>query len=165
MEVLFSPDWGLVIWSAVSFFTLFLLLKKMAYKPILNMMKKREETIKASLDKAEETRVEAERLFEEYKNQLDEARKEAQKIIEEGRAVAENAKQEINQKANEEAKKILDSAQNEIRAEKEKALVEIQTNLADLVVEAASKVVQKSLDKENHLGLIEDYTTKLRELT
>ena len=81
---MFKFEPGLIIWTLVSFFILLILLKKVAFPPILQGMKKREETIKQQLDEAQKTKKEAETLMEDYKRQLAEARSEAQKIINEG---------------------------------------------------------------------------------
>jgi len=164
VDVLFHPETGLIFWSLVSFLLLFVLLKTMAYKPILGMMEKRENKIKESLDEAEKTRLEAEKLFADYQKQIENARKEAQTLIDDGRKIAEKMKEEIAEKAEEEAERLVKRAQAEIELKKERAFAEIQGKVADLAISAASKVVGKVLSEKDHIGLVEDSIADLRNL-
>jgi F-type H+-transporting ATPase subunit b len=161
---MFKFEPGLIIWTLVSFFILLILLKKVAFPPILQGMRKREETIRQQLDDAQKTKKEAETLLEDYKRQLAEARSEAQKIINEGKGLGESMRKEIVQKAQEESNQIVKRAQEEIELQKQKALMELQEKIADLSVMAASKVINKSLNLEDHRRLVEDYISKVGEL-
>jgi len=161
---MFKFEPGLIIWTLVSFFILLILLKKVAFPPILKGMKKREETIKQQLDDAQKTKKEAETLLEDYKRQLADARSEAQKIINEGKGLGESIRKEVIQKAQEESNQIVKRAQEEIELQKQKALMELQEKIADLSVMAASKVINKSLNLEDHRRLVEDYISKVGEL-
>ncbi len=161
---MFKFEPGLIIWTLVSFFILLILLKKVAFPPILKGMKKREETIKQQLDEAQKTKKEAETLLDDYKRQLADARSEAQKIINEGKGLGESIRKEVIQKAQEESNQIVKRAQEEIELQKQKALMELQEKIADLSVMAASKVINKSLNLEDHRRLVEDYISKVGEL-
>jgi F-type H+-transporting ATPase subunit b len=161
---MFKFEPGLIIWTLVSFFILLVLLKKVAFPPILKGMKKREETIKQQLDDAQKTKKEAETLLDDYKRQLADARSEAQKIINEGKGLGESIRKEVIQKAQEESNQIVKRAQEEIELQKQKALMELQEKIADLSVMAASKVINKSLNLEDHRRLVEDYISKVGEL-
>ena len=161
---MFKFEPGLIIWTLVSFFILLVLLKKVAFPPILKGMKKREETINQQLDDAQKTKKEAETLLDDYKRQLADARSEAQKIINEGKGLGESIRKEVIQKAQEESNQIVKRAQEEIELQKQKALMELQEKIADLSVMAASKVINKSLNLEDHRRLVEDYISKVGEL-
>jgi F-type H+-transporting ATPase subunit b len=161
---MFQLEPGLMIWTVISFVILLVLLWKVTYKPISRALKKREDTIRNSLEEAKKTRESAEALFGDYKNQLAQAREEAQKILSEGKMMGENVKKEIIQKAHEEANQIVKRAQEEIEFQKEKALMDLKERIADLTIMAASKVIEKSLDKTDHEQLLEDYISKVGEL-
>ena len=161
---MFQAEPGLMIWTVISFTILLVLLWKVAYKPITKALKKREDTIRDSLEEANKTRESAETLLNDYKNQLAQARKEAQKIISEGKVMGENVKKEIIQKAHEESNQIVKRAQEEIEFQKEKALMELKERIADLTIMAASKVIEKSLDKKDHEQILNDYISKVGEL-
>jgi len=141
--------------NLAAFAVLFVLLWKFAFPPITKMLDERAEKIRESLDKAEETRVEAERMLEEYKVQMAEARKEAAHVVEQGRKVAESMKDEIVAKANEEAAAMLVKAREGIEAEKRAAMADLQRSVADLSAAALRKVIGSELTRDDHLKLIE----------
>jgi F-type H+-transporting ATPase subunit b len=140
--------------SLVSFGVLFLLMWKFALPPITKMLDDRAAKIKDSLEKAEETRVEAERLLDEYKAQLAEARLEANRVIEQGRKVADSMKAEIVAKANEERESMLARARDEIQGEKRTAMAELQAQVADLSVAVAGRLIGATLSADEHKALI-----------
>jgi F-type H+-transporting ATPase subunit b len=161
---MFQAEPGLMIWTAISFVILLILLWKVAYKPITGALKKREETIRSTLEEAKKDRDSAEALVEKYEAQIAQARDEAQKILAEGKMLGENVRKEIIQKAHEEANQIVKRAQEEIGFQKEKALMELKERIADLTIMAASKVVAKTLDKKDHEQLLEEYVSKVGEM-
>lgn len=144
-----------VIVSLVSFLVLFVILGKFAFPPVTKMLDERADRIRESLEKAEETRIEAERLLEEYRVQMAEARAEAGKVIEQGRTVAENMKNEIVAKAREEAEAEKTKAIDAIKAEKLAAMAELQASVADLSVAVAGKIIGQKLSAADHAALIE----------
>ena len=150
--------------SLVSFAVLFVVMWKFALPPITKMLDERAEKIKDSLEKAEETRVEAERLLNEYKEQLAEARLESSRVIEQGRKVAETMKDEIVAKANEERESILARAREEIQGEKRIALAELQASVADLSVAVAGRIIGTTLSASDHAALIEKYVAEVGTL-
>jgi len=158
------PIWSEVWVSLLSFGVLFLLMWKLALPPITNMLDERAEKIKDSLEKAEETRVEAERLLNEYKEQLAEARLESNRVIEQGRKIAESMKDEIVAKANEEREAILARAREEIQGEKRIALAELQASVADLSVAVAGRIIGSTLSASDHAALIEKYVAEVGSL-
>jgi F-type H+-transporting ATPase subunit b len=141
--------------SLVSFGVLFLLMWKFALPPITKMLDERAAKIKDSLEKAEETRVEAERLLDEYKEQLALARQESNRVIEQGRKVAETMKDEIVAKANEERESMLARARDEIQGEKRAAMAELQAQVAELSVAVAGRLIGATLSVDDHKALIE----------
>jgi len=161
---MFQAEPGLMIWTAISFVILLILLWKVAYKPITGALQKREETIRNTLEEAKKNRESAEALVEKYEAQIAQARDEAQKILAEGKILGENVRKEIIQKAHEEANQIVKRAQEEIEFQKEKVLMELRERIADLAIMAASKVVEKTLDRKDHEQLLEEYVSKVGEM-
>jgi F-type H+-transporting ATPase subunit b len=150
--------------SLVSFGVLFVLMWKFALPPITNMLDERAARIKDSLEKAEQTRVEAERLLDEYKEQLAEARQESSRVIEQGRKVAETMKDEIVAKANEEREAMLVRAREEIQGEKRTAVAELQAQVADLSVAVAGRLIGETLSADDHKALIEKFVAEVGSL-
>lgn len=151
-----TPELNQLIYSIIAFLVLVFILGRFAFPPVMDMLKKREETIRNTIDEAEKTRVEAAKLLEDYKAQLAEARREAQETIEQSKKVGESVRVEITTKANEEARQIIERAGIEIEREKERALVDLQAKVADLTILATAKVIQKSLDEPGQRKLVED---------
>jgi len=153
------------IWpTVIAFVVLFVILWKFAFPPIVGMLEQRAETIRESLEKAENTKVEAERLLESYKEQMAEARGESVKIIEQGRKVAESIKDDIVAKANEEAAQIVAKAREAMEAEKKAAIADLQTQVAELSVAVAGKLIGEQLSVSDHAKLIEKYVAEVGSL-
>lgn len=164
MELL-NPHVNQIIYSAIAFFVLLAILGKLAFPPLVGILQKRSDTIRESLEAAEKTQEEAGKMLDEYKQQIANAREESQKIIEQGRKFGESMKEEIAQKARQESEQALARAAAEVNREKERALAEIQSSIADLTIGAASRVIGASLDKKGHEKLIEDYLSEVGSLS
>ncbi|MFQ5597968.1 MAG: F0F1 ATP synthase subunit B [Nitrospiria bacterium] len=159
---MFEPEPGLMIWTVVSFALLLGLLKKFAYKPVLELMEGREKAIQATINESEQKRQAAEDLLLQYQQQLNEGREEVQKMIEEGRTAGENLKTEILEKTSEEAKGLIKKAHEEIEREKKKALMELQERVADISVGVATKIITQTLEPKDHEKLIEEALAQVK---
>ena len=152
---------GLAIWTAITFFLLLFVLRKFAWKPLLNALQSREERISSSLEQAQNAREEAKRLLEENKKNLQRAEEQARQVIREGRAAAERLKNEIVEKANASSRRMIEQAKGEIQREKETALNELRREVVDLAIQAASKIIGEELDERHHRKVVEGF---LRDL-
>jgi F-type H+-transporting ATPase subunit b len=148
-------DWGLQIWTLVTFVVLLVLLAKFAFKPIAQGLDRRSETIKKSIDDAEKQRADAKKLMDDYQKQLAEARNEAGKIIEEARQIGERVRKEVVEKSNAEASAAVQRAQEEIQRQKEKGIQEMKDTVATLSVQIASRVIEKELNEATHRQLVD----------
>lgn len=154
---------GLIIWVTLTFIILLFVLKKVAWGPILNSLNERENFIKDSLDKAEQAKVEAEKLLEENKANLAKAEEEAQKVIQQGREYAENLKAQMLEESNSEAKKMIADAVSEIERKNNEAFNNLKNQVADIAVNAAEKIIRTSLDKEKQAKLVDEYLKDLNK--
>jgi len=161
---LLSPQLNEIIYATVAFLILLFLLSRFAFPAVIDIMDKRANTIKDSLEAAENTRVEAQKLLDDYKKEMIKARDEAQKIIKEGKKFGEGIKEEMNEKARKEADQMIERATGEIEREKSVAIEDIQKKVADLAVGAAAKVISKSLDKAEHEKIIDDFLSNVGNL-
>jgi F-type H+-transporting ATPase subunit b len=160
---LLTPGSGLIIWQAIIFLLLFVLLSKFAWKPILGSLKEREESIQNALDTADKARAEMAKLTSDNEKLLKEAREERDKMLKEAREVANRLKDEANSDAKKAADKIINDARAAINVEKEAALRDVRTQVAMFSLEVAEKLMKKNLssDKEQK-GLIEGYIKDLK---
>jgi len=147
--------WSTLVAQIINFVILLGLLYLVAYKPILRMFDERSRRIKESMDQTESIREQAARADEDVKKRMDEAGKEGQEVVSRAMRTGEEARQKIQQEARQEAEAILDRARLEIQRERDEAVDELRQEFADLTIEAAGKVIEKSLDKEAHRELID----------
>lgn len=152
---------GLIIWTVVTVIFLFIVLSKLAWKPILNSLKERENFIKESLEKADNARKEAEKLIEENKANLLKAETEAQKVIEQSREYAEKLKAQMLEDGKAQAKKIIDDAMREIERKNAEAFAKLKDQVADIAISAAEKIIRENLDKEKQAKLVAKYLEDL----
>jgi F-type H+-transporting ATPase subunit b len=154
---------GDILYQLVMFLILLALLKKFAWKPLIGVMKQREEHIAGEINSAEESRIEAKKLLEEQRNLLKEARLEAQGLIEGARKQGDVQREEIIEVARTEAERIKEAAKLEIEQQKEKAVAAIREQVASLSVLIASKVIEKELSAQDQDKLINDYIKEAGE--
>jgi F-type H+-transporting ATPase subunit b len=156
MSPLVQPDPGLYIWTIVVFLVLLALLRKFAWRPLLQALEARQQTIRQSLDDADKAKQELQRLQQESAQIVREARVEAESIISRSRTDAERLKEEIRQKARVDAESIVRTAERQIQLETQQALRQIRNEAADMSVAIASKLIQRNLSKEDNQRLIDD---------
>jgi len=148
---------GLMIWTVITFIILVLILKKVAWKPILTALDKRESDIKESLAQAEKANDEAKKILEENQANLAKAEEESKKIIEQSRAYAESLKEQLIKDSKDQAKKIVDEASSEIQRKKDAAFEELKGQIAEIAVNAAEKIIRESLDAQKSKQVIDKY--------
>ncbi len=146
---LVTPGIGLVFWMLLSFTIVFLVLRKFAWKPILNILKEREDSIDKALKAAEEAKLEMQKLQANNEQIIAEARRQADAIIKEAREMKEKIISEAKLQASAEGDKIIKAAQNIIENEKIQAMNEIRNQIAEFSVLIAEKIIQKELADKN----------------
>jgi F-type H+-transporting ATPase subunit b len=156
MENLLRFDTGLMIWTWITFLAVLVILGTKAWKPMIKALENRENFIRESLEEAEAARKEADKVAGEYEAMVAKARQEAQNIVAAGKETAERMKADILNEAQDKSAGILKQAEVQIVAEREKAISEIRTQIVDISLAAAEKIISKSLTPEDNERLIED---------
>jgi F-type H+-transporting ATPase subunit b len=146
---LLNPNVGLVFWTLISFFTLLIILRRFAWKPILGSIKKREESISNALNAATEAEKRLGTLKAENEALLAQARKERDEILKEAREARERMITEAKSVAQQEGDRMLASARENIQNEKMKAITELRNQVATLSIEIAEKILKEKLSDEN----------------
>ena len=149
---------GLFFWQLILFVGLIFLLRKFAWKPILDAVNEREKTIIDSLNSAKEAQKEMESLQTKNKKILQEARVESDAMLKQSKQSGKEIIDQAKADAKVEAEKIIDLAKQSIDNEKRAAMNEIKNQVANLSVDIASKVIDKEMEKNNNH---EDYINKL----
>jgi F-type H+-transporting ATPase subunit b len=155
---LITPAIGTLFWTVVIFTLFFLILKRFAWKPVLNIVKQRDEMIKGSLASAEKARKEMLKLQSDNEAILKKAREERETILKEARDVRDKLIAEAKGKASEEAEKLIEKARTGIEREKAIALADIREQVASLSVDIASKLLGEKLKQTGEQQkLIDNY--------
>jgi F-type H+-transporting ATPase subunit b len=158
---------GSLITQLVVFIILLVLLRAVAYKPIMRMLDERSNKVKESIEQAEAVQTESARTEEKLKKQLEEAGREGQDRIARAVKAGEEVKQRAQEDAKKEAEALIARARAEIQQERDEAVQGVRREFADLTVLAAGKVIERTLDKEQHRELIEkvleESTSKKKE--
>lgn len=141
--------------QVVTFIILLVVLRVVAYKPIMRILDERSRRIKESMEQAEEVKAQSARAEGELKKQLEQASREGQDRIARAVKAGEDVKQKALEDAKKEAEKLVTRARAEIQRERDDTITEVRREFADLTVLAAGKIIEKSLDKEEHRKLID----------
>lgn len=156
---------GLFFWQSLIFIGLLFMLRKFAWKPILDAVNDRENSIKDALASAEAARDEMKNLQSDNQRILKEARAEKESLLKEARATRSELINNAKEEAQEEAQKILSQAQDAIQSEKRAAVKELKEQVGSIAMEIAEKVLQKELEnKDRQLELVDQLLqdTKLK---
>jgi len=148
---LVTPGIGLIFWTIIIFSILLFVLKKFAWTPINNAVNTREQSIRSALNAAQRAREEMKKLQVDNERIMLEARRERDLLLTEARNIKDKLIIEAKEKADSEAKKIIEVARLAIENEKASAISEIREQIAILSVEIAEKILREKLrdDKGN----------------
>ena len=152
----FGVNWQLFISQLIAFTIVALLLKKFAYKPVLEMLEQRKQRIAEAEANAEKIQTELTETEAARDKILNEARTQANKLIEETRSAAAELKEAKTQEAITSAEAIISKAQEAASAERDKLMSELKQEVGRLVVETTCKVTGKVLTAEDQQRLIDD---------
>jgi F-type H+-transporting ATPase subunit b len=144
-----------LIAQLINVIILFGLLYLVAYKPIMRMLDERSNKIKESMENTEYIKQQAERAEGEAAKRIEEAAKEGQEAIARAMRTGEEVRQEAQQKAKTEAEALIDRARSEIQRERDEAIEQLREGFADITIEAAGKVIDRTLDKKAHRDIID----------
>jgi F-type H+-transporting ATPase subunit b len=153
---LVTPGIGLLFWMLISFSIVLLILKKFAWKPILNALKERENSIKEELESAKKAHEEMDLLKADNEKIVMEARSERDRMLKDAREAKEQIIAEAKIKASGETEKLIEIARLNIQNEKEAAITEIKNQVVYLSLNIAEKILNRELkDREEQRKFVE----------
>lgn len=157
---LLTPSFGLLIWTLLAFLIVFFVLKKFAWKPIIQSLKERETGIAESIATAERVKAEMAHLKSENEALLAKAREERAQMLKEAKDTGDKMLAEAKEKAQSEYNRILADAQQAIQQQKNAAIIDVKNQVGHLVIEVAEKVLRKELSdkaqQENYIKQLAD---------
>ena len=154
---------GLTIWTIVLFAIFAFVLTKLGWKPLLAMIEERERKIQSAVETAQQAQTEAQALLIQNRETLREAGRQREEIVKRALADVDQLKADLSAQAKAEAEKMIGRAREQIEREKRLALQEIRKEVADLAVEAASRIVRSSLTPEAQRKLVDEFIATLPE--
>ena len=150
-----SPE-SLIFWTTIIFVVFFMLLRKFAWKPILNAVKGREDSINNALLSAENAKKEMMALKSDNQKLLDEARAERDAMIKEATAIKDKMIADAKFEAQTQGAKMIEQAKATIESEKNNAVAEIKNQVSTLSLDIAEKLLKEELsNKESQTKLVE----------
>lgn len=145
-----------LIAQVANFFLLLVILRLVAYKPILKMLDERKQKIAEGLNAAEIARAEAASAQANIQAQLDTARREGQEIVANAQNIATRIQTDAREQSAKDREASIERARAEIQQERDRAIADLRGEFADITVRAAEKVINQSLDRQAHQRVIDE---------
>jgi len=149
--------WSTLFFTVLNILILYFILKKILFKPVSKYMETRSNKVKEALDMAEEAKHKVESMEEEHKARLKEIKEEGEILMSSYEKKAKNEYDSIIDKAKEDSKRMIESTREELETEKEQLVSGLKGEIADLVLEASEKVLNKNLDDKANRELIDNF--------
>jgi len=154
-----------LFYSTLVLFALFaLILAKFAWKPLLQIIEEREKGVRDAVDGAQRANAEAQVLLEKHKELLREAGRERDEVLKKALQEADALKTDLQARARAESDQMIQRAKEQVDREKAAAIQELRSQVADLAVEAASRIVTSSLTPEAQRKLVNDFIGSVGKL-
>jgi F-type H+-transporting ATPase subunit b len=160
---IFAPALDLFIWTFLVFLLLLFILSKFAWKPMLEALRKREETIRGAVEEAKHARAETERVRNEFQAEMNKAYAEIPKIMDEARRDAQVLADEMRAKATADIQAERQRLRREIETARDQALKELQDHAANLATLISAKALGRAVSVEDHRRLVDEALVELRE--
>ena len=161
--MLLNIEPGLIIWTVITFIILLVVLRKVAWGPVLAALEQREHTIRNSLEEAQRARQEGEQLLAQHQQMLADANRDVARLLEQGREEAERLRVSLTEQAREEAQRLTEVARREIIRERQLAMQELKNTAADLALAAAGRLLNTAMTTEDHRRLVTEFLDRFPE--
>lgn len=149
------------IWTVVNLFVLYLLLKKFLFKPVNKMIESRQQEIEHNIAAAEDQRIKAEAMLEEYDGKLKNAQHEAGQLIAHAKTRAEHEYQTVIKRAQSEAKRLTEETELQIESERQLMLAGVRKEVATLALMAAARVSAHGCNSDEDDALIDSFLSEV----
>ncbi len=157
-------DYGQIVAQIIGFLLVLWIMKRFAWKPILKVLDDRKNRIQSELAEAEDKRVGAEKLGEQYQDKLREIDTEARAHIQAAVKSAEKIAAEIKEEARQDVKELLGRARDEIERDKAEALLALRNDVVNMALKASEKVLKENMDETRHRKAIADFVTDMENI-
>jgi F-type H+-transporting ATPase subunit b len=157
-------DYGQIVAQIIGFLVVLWIMKRFAWKPILKVLDDRKARIKSELAEAENTRIGAERLEQQYIDKLRDIDAEARSRVQAAVKNAEKIAAQIKEEARGDVRDMLGRARDEIDRDKAQALLALRNDVVNMALKASEKVLRETLDETRHRKAIADFVTDMERI-
>ena len=154
---LVTIDPGTIVFTLINTLIIFILFKAFLFKPVGKILDKRNEMAAAEIAEAKRAKESAAKTEQEYIEKLAKAKEEAADIMKQATLRAQKREEEIVNEANQKAAEIKARAEENIERDKQRAVNDIKDEISDIVIMAASKVVEKEISAKDNEAIIADF--------
>ena len=158
---LLNPEIGTILWTIITFVLLATVLGRYGWKPLIQTLNERERTIKDSLEQAQRARDESEKTLARNREILANARRETTAIIEQGKREAEAVRNEMLAQSRKEAQELVEQGKRQVQYEQKQAMEALRKQVADIAIQAAERLLSRTLDDRKQRELVEEYVRNL----
>jgi len=162
LDIVSANLWEILI-SLANLLILFVLFKKFLYKPVQNILNQRQEQVDKIYDEAEQDRNAASGMKQEYEARLNTAREEADTLVRNAVQTAQRKSDQIVSEAASQASHIKQKAEEEIALEKKQMLQDVKSEISEMAVSIASKVVEREIQKADHENFVDEFIKNVGE--
>ena len=152
-----------MIFAWVNLFVLYLVLRKILFKPIKNMIDSRQKEVDDMYENAETSRKEAALMKAEYEEKMKRADEESEEILKKAVRKAQLREEEILHEANEKAARTMKRAEEQVELEKKRAINEVKDEVSDMAIGIAAAVLERDVNKKEHAAMIDDFIRNMGE--
>ncbi len=157
MERLLQPDTGLMIWTIVTFLGLVFILKKAAWKPIIQALNDREAGIRRAIEDAQSAKLSAEQLKAQFEKELAQGQEKVQVLVNQATAEAQKLREKLLKEAEAEAQRITAASRRQMEDDRDKVLRDLRKEVAALSAQAAEKLIRVSMNQKVQDDLLKDF--------
>ncbi len=157
MDRLLQPDTGLIIWTIITFLGLVVVLKKLAWGPLLAAIEERENRIKGDLEESQKARAEAERIKAELEGKMTDLQNKSREMLAQAQKDAEQLRSQLKASAESDSQKIREKTMQELADEKDRLVRDLRKEVGTLSVLAAERLLRKSVDENVQKTVLEGF--------
>ncbi|MBI5200592.1 MAG: F0F1 ATP synthase subunit B [Elusimicrobia bacterium] len=161
MEKLLQPDTGLMIWTIVTFLVMVFLLKTFAWGPLLHAVEERERRLKEDREAAEKARADAQKIQADLEKKLNELDAKSREVLAQAQKDAEAMRAKHSAEAKEEAERLMEKTRAGLEEEKRRLVGELRQEVAKFSVQAAEKLVRKTVDAGVRKSVLDQFFVDL----
>jgi F-type H+-transporting ATPase subunit b len=162
-EAFVGVNFWTMIFAWCNLLVLYVVLRKLLFKPVKNMIDSRQKEIDDMYSDAEKLREDSAAMKADYEEKLGRAKEESEEILKNAVRRAQLREEEILREANEKATRVMKRAEEQVELEKKRAINEVKDEVSDMAIGIASAVLERDIDRKEHEALIDEFIRTMGE--